>query len=1859
MIFIVGSTSKKIAGVIYFFILFATLLFFQNCDKTHASRETQFNPGFSKYIAGYTGGVISTVSPVTVQLTQPTQVEVKPGDDAGSGIFTFFPDIKGRAIWVDNRTLEFKPDRRLKQDEKYEIRFNLGQLMEVPEKFEIFTFIVRTMPQDFEVNFEGIFTENPRDLSTQLVKGIILTADVADAKFVEDMLKCSQEGHILPVKWTHSDEGKRHDFTIKEIIRGEKSSLVTVQWDGGPLGIKRQGKKEINIPSLGDFIITDTRVYQYPDQYVSIFFSDPVKKDQYLNGLITLDNNSDLDFTVNGNEIKVFPTVKQVGTHILRVNKGIQNVLGYRFIEEEDFNLEFEQAKPAVRVVKTGVILPTSQGLIFPFEAVNMKAIDLEVIRIYEDNIPQFLQVNDLNGNRELRRVGYPVLHKIIPLLTSGVIDPGKWNRYTLDLAELFKAEPGALYQLRINIRKEHSLYYCGEEIDYKVMEKVIDDAQAWDNYETNYWDYYEDNNYPQGFIWRERDNPCHVSYFNSDRSITHNLLVSDLGIIAKLGGDGNLKVFVNDLKTTKAIPDVTLQFYDFQQQVIGEIRTDENGSAEIPLKSKPYLLIASKDNQKGYLKLNDGNALSLSNFDISGQAVQTGLKGYIYCERGVWRPGDSLHVAFIKEDKSRIIPESHPVTFELYNPLGQLTGQWTKTSSIGGIYIFNINTDQDAPTGNWTGKITIGGATFSKRLKIESIKPNRLKIDLDFGVEHLTVSDKSISGDLNVRWLHGAVAQNLKAEFEMSLSQADTRFDEFPDYEFDDPTRRFDGENYQIFDGYIDEKGHAVIHAKIDMKNEAPGMLIANFKGKVFEESGNFSVDRFTIPYYPFSSFVGIRVPEGDAASGMLLTDTTHIIRIVTIDADGNSIDRNNLEMEVYKLNWRWWWESRGEDLGNYVGSTYHKPLIRKMLYTRDGKGAATLKINYPEWGRYLIRICDPLSGHCTGKIIYFDWPGWAGRAAKDIPGGATMLNFSSDKERYHVGESIILNIPGSGIGRALISVEDGTGVLESHWLNTVKGDNKFLLDCKSDFSPNIYVHVTLIQPHAQTVNDLPVRMYGIINVFVDDPETHLLPVISMADELKPNQQAEITISEKSGKPMAYTIAIVDEGLLDLTNFKTPDPWKSFYAREGLGVRTWDIYDDVIGAFGGQLERLLAVGGDEEIKRPEGSKANRFEPVVTFMGPYKLKKGKYDKHNFRMPQYIGSVRTMVIAANDGSYGHADKSTPVRQPLMILGTLPRILGPGEKLNLPVDVFCYDENIKNVKVSVKTTDLIQLTQKGENIVPFENTGDKMTYFPIEVKNQPGIARFEIEARSGSNSAKQTINIDIRNPNPSITRVFDRMLENGENWNVMYDPVGMTGTNRAVLEVSSIPPINFDRRLKFLLQYPYGCVEQTTSTVFPQLFLKDLMEVNAELEAMTETNIKSAIKRLRTFQTVDGGFKYWPNQTHADDWSTSYVGHFLLEARNKGYSVNENMLQNWIKYQKRAANRWQKSKYLRDDLIQAYRLYTLVLANETELGAMNRLKEEGLSIQAAWRLAAAYALAGQKKAAEELVNVLTNIIPPYRELSNTYGSNVRDEAMILETLILIDQKVSGMDLLKKLSGYLSDENHWMSTQSTAYCLLAISKFLSKSEISKRIDFDYKVNNGRNIRAVTEMPMIQKEVEISPGKSNEISLKNNSGGIIFTRLIVSGTPLTDPQTETENDLRLNVVYKDMSGKVIDIEHLQQGMDLIVEVSVKNPGLRGDYKELALTQIFPSGFEIINSRMDEIVDKEHYDKPEYQDIRDDRIYSYFDLEAGTTKIFRQFLNASYAGKFYLPAVGCEAMYDASISARKSGKWIEIAQME
>ncbi len=1425
------------------------------------------------YISSYTSGTVSKNIPISVKLRAPIS-------SLPEKVLSFSPSLDGDLrLDKDSQTLIFIPNKALAGGKVYTGKLNLKKLVpEIDKELADFKFQIQVIKQDYSYKIYSMKPYNGKKLKYNQIKGELTSADDLTTEELNSILGVTQAGNNFDVKW-QSPNSNKHYFTIDSAVRNSSAQDVNFAFDGKSAGVDRSESAVYTIPAINSFELISSRVVTSDEPYVSLIFSDPIKE-QSLTGLIKFENNGPgvKNLEVDLNEIKVYPSANRTGDYQLLINKGIQNYAGRKLNKSSSQLVTLEDNKPSIELIGDGNILPHSDKLLFPFYSTALKGVHLSIFKIYGNNVVQFFQENNYDGSYRLRQVGRPVFEKDIYFTQKGGVDLNEKNLFSFDLSKFIEPDPGAIYRVDLSMRPHLSNYKCMNNDGQKEIEEN-DPTDDWD------MDYYNNYFYPDGYEWRKRKDPCHVSYYTSNRAVSRNIVASNFGIIAKQTNTKELDVTITDLRTTAPLANIKVKVYDFQQQVIAETQTDGKGFVRIKLKRKPFVVVAEHGKEKGYLKLGYGSALNMSRFDINGVTTKNGLKAFIYGERGVWRPGDSIYLTCVLHNAQQALPEHYPITLELYNPENQLFEKKINAKSKNGFYSFALKTPVDAPTGNWNAVIKAGGSRFSKRIKIETVKPNKLKIKLNFDNELLTES--SNMANLNVAWLHGAVAANLKANVTATLQNTKTEFKNFENYNFDNPGRDFEIEERVVFNNTVNANGSASFPVKLNLGSSKPaGMLKLGLFTKVFEKGGEFSTHFQSKTYSPYASYVGMFIDYTYKDWDMLETGKKHKVAIATVDQEGNKLSKTGVKVRLYKMRHNWWY-SRSRGSNEYINSYYSELVDEQTINTTNGLGYYSINMSNDKWGRYMLKVEDPSSNHIAAQIFRIDWSDWRSRGSmgEDV----STLSFEADKEKYNVGETAEIVIPTSKSGRALLSIENGTTIIEKRWIETEEKQTKISIKLTPEMSPNVYAHMTLIQPHAQTANDLPIRMYGATPIMVEDPNSHIKPVLKTPTKVQPQQDFEVTVSEENRKEMTYTLAVVDEGLLDLTSFKTPDIWGHFHQKEALGVRTWDMYHAVLGAFDGKMANVFAVGGsDDAMKVLDKANMNRFKPVVKFIGPFTVAKGKSRKHKIHMPNYIGSVKVMIVAGNlNNQFGSAVNEIKVKQPLMLTTTLPRVLSPGETINLPITLFA-EKGINNATVTIETNDLLVPQQTTFN-VKLSNEEETMLYVPVKVPAKMGAAFIKVTAKSGKYVSTEEVNIPIRLPNPPITQVNSDGIEKDESKSFDYTLFGVEGTNKVTLEVSSMPNINLTKRLNYLIRYPHGCVEQTTSSVFPQLHLSTLLELNADEKKKIESNIKAGIERLRNMQLSNGGIGYWPGANMANEWGYQLCRTFYDCCRENGICI----------------------------------------------------------------------------------------------------------------------------------------------------------------------------------------------------------------------------------------------------------------------------------------------------------------------------------------------------------------------------------
>nr|WP_314560196.1 MG2 domain-containing protein [uncultured Capnocytophaga sp.] len=1801
-------------------------------DKNFNSNPLEFR----EYISGYTSGLISSRSGFNILLNKSvTQEKMDKINDLG--LFEISPNVSGKVVCVNPTQVAFVPDKPLEQDTEYRVSFALKKLFEVDKSnLNHFNFTVRTLQQAFRVTANDLqsYNENLYFLNAELQAN-----DQIDYQTAKDIFKATVDGKKVAVKFQTQGTNNKFLVVFDSIPRVDKDQTLEIKWDTNQAPRENLIPFSFEIPQKGVFKPLFAENNGSNNEFY-VNFSDPLDKEQDFNGMVTLSKtDTQLKYSVNGNVLKMFRDEKKEGDYVVYVREGVKNVYGQALTKDYQFGLRFNQQRPDFHFLKSGTLLPSSENLKINFQTINLRAINVTVYRIYENNILQFLQENDLGGGYYIRRVARPVARKVLKLTEGALYPLDDWNTYSLDLASVITPEPGAIYRVELGMTKNYSLYTCGskneEPLDLSFEEKSLDEDEPTEGYDEE--EYYS---------YEESEDPCN-DYYYYGRTISTNVLATDLGVIVKRGQNNRYTIAVNNLLTTEPVKGAMVEVFNYQQQKIQEGKTDGNGFITMDIGSTAYFAKVKKDNYTTYVKMDQYASQSLSKYDVDGLVLQKGLNGYIYTERGVWRPGDSIHIGFILNDFSQKNPEKLPIKLRFTDPYGKVIAERMQIGNASNHYTFALKTAADAPTGNWNVSISAGAAKFGKRIKIETIKPNRLKIENS--LEGKVIGAAGSNAQLNVQWLQGTPAGNTEVSVKAKFLPTTTTFKGYESYLFDNKANDFESDEINVFEGKTNADGNANFYFKTN-ELRAPGMLKVNFLTQANESGGDFSTDVASASFSPYKEYVGLKMPNVNKYD-YLSTDEDQDFRVVVLSENGKPLAGKGVTATIYRVSWSWWWDATNQNISTYNSSNSSSVYAVKSLTTdSSGKAHFTLKIDDDDWGRYFILLTNNDSGHRCGTTAYFDWGSWEGKSRRTESNDAVMLTLGTDKKEYNVGDKAVISFPSDKGGRALISVENGSAVLDTYWVETAAGETTYKVPITDKMTPNVYFYVTLLQPHANTANDAPIRLYGVVPVNVKDKNTELNPVIQAPEKFVPQKKATIKVSEKDGKPMTYTLAIVEDGLLNLTRFRTPNPHKNFFVKTALGVKTWDVYDNVIGAYGGTINQAFSIGGDEDLGGAEAQKANRFKPFVIFKGPFELKKGSSNTHEVQIPNYMGSARVMVVASNveKNAYGFAEKkNVPVISPVSLLGSLPRKAVPGEKVVLPVTVFAMEKQVKNVSVSVETNGQFKVVGNRTQSLSFNGIGEQMAYFELETTQHTGIGKVKLTATSGNEKATYEVEMDVYNPNPTTYVVENAVIGAGKSVSVNASVLGNNA--KTTLEISSFPGVNLSSRLNYLIGYPHGCAEQVTSGAFPQLFLADFVTLTKEKAEETNRNVNAAISKLHENQLSNGGFTYWKGGRYADDWVTSYIGQFYIEAEKKGYVLPPNSKQKWLDYQNTEARQWRFEGQYQNDFAQAYRLYTLALAGSPNIGAMNRLRElKDITPNAKRTLAAAYALAGQKQTAAKLFQ--TTALD--EDNGYYYGSVLRNKAMAMETALLIGHKQDAARWALEIADKLSS-NDWLSTQSTAYALYAMAKYVAVNKSGKNFTASYTFN-GKTETINSGESMVQVPLKVNGQAA--VQVKNTSGQTLYVRLISSGVLPVGKELVMQNGVAISTTFRDNKGQTIDVSTLRQSTEFVAAIQLTN--LTNERVEnIALTQIIPSGWEIINTRFTDYGDASDNAAIDYADFRDDRANYYLSLSANQSKTIRLKLNASYAGKYYLPGTYAEAMYNNRYNTRTNGKWVEVVK--
>lgn len=1795
-------------------------------SKVYVEKVMIYDDAVLGIIKSYTSGIISGDEFLKIEFLSDLKLKKQYGETLPSKIFDISPKVKGQAIWIDKNIVGFQFDKKPQTGTLYNVRFDLSAFIDISEENKYLDYSFLVGKQDFYLGDVSYLTDNENTCVYTL--DLLFSYPIDDQSLyaiLNDKVKNNYTCEFfIPLS------NNKIQLIISDIPRKSSTYDINIKLDGSAVGIDRVIEKSVTIPSKDEFYIIN-HIINTQDRKIIINYTHPLDVNQNLAGYIELSDNNSYSTEIFENSIIIYCTGKySVDPFDLIVYNGIKSASGNTYNDRYEIkNINLKKLNPSLHWTNEGNILPEVSGNTIYFDAVCLKEVILKIVKIYDNNILNFLQSNNLESTYNIRRVGRLVKKIRIPLEGT---DYSKRKTYPIVLSDYVDVKPGEIYQIILDFDMKCYPYPC----DIKSVEKTYDESY-WDNETYDYNVYYYSNNY------RDRYNPCRPAFYNYV-NIEKNILISNIAVTAKSSDNNFLDVFVRNISDAEPVNHADVYLYNYQMQQIGKSKTDVSGYARVDFDSKPYFLIVQDNSgNKSFLQLEKNKSLSISKFNVSGNTVKHHVNGFVYSNRDVWRPGDSLQINLMLSDKENYFTEQYPVVMELYDPNGRLYNKKVNNSSIGKIYAFTVKTSVTDPTGTWHANFKIGNQIFTKNIRIETVKPNRLRIDYDMPeMVSITKNDKAFLSSCR---LNGMEVSDLKADITVNLSNAKTSFKNYSQYCFDNEANTFTTTEETLFSSSLSPQGTATVSYTPLDNIKAPGILNARYVIKVFESNADFSITSKAGKISPFSRYVGVELPETKSRWGKYyFTDQDWNFNVAVVNEDGSLSEGNiDLDLQVYKLDSYWWWDNeRKYELMRYVKGSYKRPVIHESLTCKKGKANFKLHFKAKEWGSYVIIINDIKGGHTFSKVVNFDEA--YGVRSSSLADAPTFITLKSDKEEYKVGDTMKIYFPANEKSKAIVTVESASEVIKHLSVDHLDEDVFVKIPVTSNMLPNVYVSVALIQPYNKD-NGLPIRMYGILPVSVIDDKSVLNPVIEAPETSTSNKTVDIKVSEKEGRPMYYTLAVVDEGILGMTGYRTPNPYKYFFSKQALNIRTWDNYDAIVNAYTEAMKGGLATGGDLFIAPDETTLFERFAAIATMMGPFKLEAGQSLTHQFDIPDYNGSLRVMLVASNGKeAFGSTQKNITVKDRIMLVPTAPRVVSPGDEVELKMLILAPELVNNKVNLDVKMNNLQIVNEDIVKSVTIEENGKALSIFKVKVPEVAGTASFTVTASCNGFSTKKSVFMPVRLPSSDKYNSVLREVKAGESQTLQIESQGFDGTIQTKLVANTGIPVNLFRRIDYLVSYPYGCLEQKVSRAFPQLYLNDLVALDETAKADMKFNVEDVIASMNEYICSNYSMTNWPNGKYVDYWTELYALHFLIEALNQGYNVSKTLINGMIKYQSNRAKTW---NYSIDDpsgeLLQAYRLFVLALNNTPEIGAMNRFKDlDKKYILTQALTATAYALTGKMKIAEKQLPVMD-----YSQntcMSNyylTYGSKIRDMAFCTYAEMLVN---NNLEMIKndidELCRILSSDK-WLDTQSTAFSIFVLGKYAARKGVKNDV-INIIVNDAGDIQNLTANKS-SLSVNLKPKKGmNEVLVKNNGNESVFVTLSTKGKVAEFVTEESGSRCKMSVRYYDRKGNEINPDKLSLNTDFSVEIKVSNP-YEYMLMDNALSYYLPSGWEMINDRLfkNESTNDEQCKNIEYQD---DNVKFYFDLLPNQEKTFRLSLNAAYQGKFMIPAVHCESMYNDEV---------------
>jgi len=1227
------------------------------------------------------------------------------------------------------------------------------------------------------------------------------------------------------------------------------------------------------------------------------------------------------------------------------------------------------------------------------------------------------------------------------------------------------------------------------------------------------------------------------------------------------------------------------------------------------------------------------------SDFDVDGQPfLEHGYDAFVYNERGVYRPGETAHLAAVVRGENAGVPTPFPVKLRVTGPDGKILDEQRATLNAQGAAEFAVAIPDYVLTGKYWAMLLIGDNDEIGRtsFNVEEFVPDRMKVTITTDRDSYFAGEKMAIG-VEAVTLFGPPASGRQVQGNVEIEPVPFSPPDWKSFTFSDEKKSFTKLVLDLDDQTLDAAGKFTYPFTIPSDLQPPSSLRGIVETTVLEPGGRGVTDYRAVNIHPYRTYVGLRqAKEGYAA----LNEATKI-DFVVLNAEGAPAPQQQVEVSFYRV----YWHSilkRVESSGRYrYVSEQVEELSQKFTVTSDSQ-AGSFMVTPGDYGEYRVAARDVESGATASILFYVS--GWGFSPwAMDHP---DRIELDLDKEVYAPGATAKVQIRAPFPGKLFLTVEREK-VFEYKVLNLTENTATVELPVSNSYKPNVYVSAHLVRSTESLERDTPARAFGVVPLTVNADANRLNVEIDVPPEIRPkkNLNVKFMVTGQSNSTPYVTIAAVDEGICQLTDFQTPDPHGHFFGKKQLGVESFDIYGMILP----EIESsLTSASGDVEAARKRHLtpvSVRRVKPVAFWSGLIKTDGNGRGEANFSLPQFNGSVRVMAVAFAGDKFGSAQKNLFVREPIVITPTFPRFIASTDEFVVPVSVYNGTAGENDFEVKLAIDGPVKLATEATQPVKVTKGSEGQVYFKAQAEPTIGKVTFRVSAKGGGEQTEMSEDVPLRPPTPFITLAGSGAVEENKPAKFTFPVDWLEGTTDFSLTLSGFPAVNFAGSLQYLLGYPHGCVEQTTSKVFPLLYFDDLAKV-AEPELFKKTGvdyfIEEGITKLENMQLVSGAFSYWPTGDYINNWSSVYAAHFLVEARRAGHVVSDRVYDRLIEAMRNTTRDYRTN----DDYsyqTAVYACYVLALAGKPDKSTMLYLKNNAqnrLREYSQYQLAGAFALAGDLQTGRAMLpKTVVAVKDEKSESGGNFNSSIRNQAIMLDILAEVDDGNPMVPVLvENLTKAASKLGRWYTTQENAFGFLALGKILRKKGDGGKFTGTITVA-GREYGQFTEKDQTFTSKDWA-GK--EVTLAIKGTGTCYYSWRVDGIPSKLTIDEYDNDLMVRRRYLDEHGNAIDYTTFKQGEPLIAEITIKP--LTESMDNVAIVDLLPAGFEIENPRLQsrkgvDWISQDAY-TPLYMDIRDDRMILYGNFYHNQTAKFYYGLRAVTQGTFILPPIRGEAMY-------------------